>query len=1120
MRGEGHVGCNRHKGGEQDRGRGFSGGLIHDGLLSQYLGFYRLSMQENIPPISPLATVVSPGRRTDHPSLWILACVLLGLLQVLWAGYELGAGNQSIQVAFAERLRDASLFRNDLMVNLTLDRYPSLFYQWVAWATRVVPLPQLYLALHLAAAIGVFVATAALCRAAFGGRWAGLVAGLFLLAGHSRALAEEMLYSPGFTHTWAVFPLALGALALLYAGRLWLAFALAGILFNFHALEAGHLGLAMGFWAVCSLRELGWKKVLGLLSVFAACAAPLWVPMLFQRPVFDAEWLRLMRVRSGQHSFPFAWWSAGQADVPRFLVLLALAGVAASLGAPGHAVRKTLLLLAAVAIMFIAGTVLTEFYPLPLAIRAQFFRSSRFVLVLALAFIAWGTARAWALALSRESAVAPWRGWLEAASAVFTAACLAVPSWQVLLPEALVLAVGVALANRRLHWHQATLAGIALLTCAMAWRTIGFVVPGLTSGFAWKALLGWRDFGMVGWGLLGGALALGWLSGRPLARRRDVALALVVGIAACVLGTAVVWTDLRGRPPGDESWVDVQIWAREHTPVDAVFLVPRQPGGFRVRSGRAVVGEWRDGTQLYFSPEYAAPWWERMNAIQPGMRVAPDGKRLLVQGRSLNQLEDKQVIALATQYSAAYAVLSDDPERRLERVYGNERWAIYLPKIAPPPKNQRGAAAEEKRFLREVALPNIEKHRKGDARVQLLDATGRPLYDARWRVVQTRSAFRFGVSLPPFLPPAGDEGVRGDFRSPAATPEQLALVAGVFNFTVLGQSAWWSSIEPKDGERHHDDLDRALAWCREHGIEVELSFLSGFAPSWLRTKPEAEQAPRLLQHAQDLLDRHADRVAWWEVIDQGVFLTRAAEVFRVARAKRADLKLGISDAARFFSTAKSPHREADLLRGLEDLRKLKEQGVAVDFVSLHGRQPWGAWVDPRVVYEVLDAFAKEGVRIHLTAFEAPAEGWIEGLSRQGSWDPKLQAEYGRLFYTTAFSHPAVDAINYAELGPVTRFPGGGLLGPDGQPRLVFDVVKELVTQRWRTTASGIVPLDGVVKFRGFHGDYELEVTLPSGTTVRGAFSLAPGTENSFRFLRDAASGSLKPMEKPSAPAPK
>jgi hypothetical protein len=311
-----------------------------------------------------------------------------------------------------------------------------------------------------------------------------------------------------------------------------------------------------------------------------------------------------------------------------------------------------------------------------------------------------------------------------------------------------------------------------------------------------------------------------------------------------------------------------------------------------------------------------------------------------------------------------------------------------------------------------------------------------------------------------------------------------------------------------------------MAWCREHGMEVEFSFLAGFPPSWLRSKPEGEQAQRLSQHALDMVDRFADRVAWWQVTDQGIFSAQAADVFRALRAKSAGLRLGISDAARFLSAAKSPHRENDLLRGLDDLRKLKEMGTAADFVSLHGRQPWGAWADPKVIYEVLDAFAKEGVRIHVTAAEAPAEGWIEGASRQGAWDPKLQAEYCRLLYTVCFSHPAVEAINYAELGPATRFPGGGLLGPDGQPRPAFETIRDLVSQRWKTTASGVVPLDGMIRFRGFYGDYEVEATLPSGQKVRGAFSILPGAPNAFRFQMDPSTGALRATEVPkAAPAP-
>lgn len=1072
-------------------------------------------MQENAPkafaaaaPPSPAASA-PPVPRGDHRSLRWLACVLLGLLQVLWVGYELGAGNQSIQVAFVERLRDPALFRDDLMVNLTLGRYPSYFYHAMAAATRCVPLPTLYLALHLVSAAGVFVAMAALCRAAFQSRWAGFVASLFLLAGHQRALAEETLYSPGFTHTWAVFPLAIGALALLYAGRWWLAFGLAGALVNLHALEAGHLGLAMGFWAVCSFREIGWKKALGLLLLFGVSAAPLGIPMLMHPPRFDAEWLGWMKLRSGAHSFPLAWWTAGQTDIPRFLLVLALAGTTASLGVFPRTRRMTLLLLAACAILFVAGIVFTEFYPLTIAIRAQFFRASRFLLVLALAFVAWGTVRAWALLLSRGSEIAAWRRGLEAASATLAAVSLALPAWQTMLPFALAVAAGVALLNRRLHWCQAAFAGIALVVCAIAWRTIGFVVPGLSPSFSWSALFGWRDFGLAGWGLFGSAAALWWLSTRPLGRR-DFACAGAAGLAACALGAAAVWTDLGGRPSGDEAWVEAQVWAREHTPRDALFLVPRQPGGFRVHSARAVVGEWRDGTQLYFSPEFGAPWWERMNAIQPGMRIALEGNRLLVQGHSLSHLDDAQVIALAERYSAAYVVLADDPSRKLDRVWGNGKWAISRPRLAPPPKVPRAAAAEEKRFLREIALPNIEKHRKGDARIQLLDAKGRPLYDARWRVVQTKSAFRFGVALPPFETAAGEGTSRDDFRPPAATPEQLATIAETFNAAVIGPSAWWASLEPKEGDRHFETLDRELAWCRAHNLEVEYSFLSGFPPAWASDKPEGDLKGLLVRHALDVVERAADRVAFWQVTDQGLFIEHAVMVFRALRMKHPGVRLGLSDAARFLSNVKSPYREHDLMRGLEDLRKIKGQGEAVDFMSLHGRRPWGAWADPKVIYEVLDAFAKEGVRLHLTALEIPAEGWIEGGVRQGTWTPEKQAEYGRFLYTVCFSHPAVEAIHYAELGPVTRFPGGGLLDAEGHPRPLFGVLKELLSERWRTTASGVVPLDGFVKFRGFYGDYQIEVSLPNASSARGSFTISEGAENAHRLQLDAATGELRP----------
>jgi hypothetical protein len=57
-------------------------------------------------------------------------------------------------------------------------------------------------------------------------------------------------------------------------------------------------------------------------------------------------------------------------------------------------------------------------------------------------------------------------------------------------------------------------------------------------------------------------------------------------------------------------------WARESTPVDAVFLFPEEgkalpPGVFRARSQRTVYVDWKAGGQVNYFPRYSEVWWRR-----------------------------------------------------------------------------------------------------------------------------------------------------------------------------------------------------------------------------------------------------------------------------------------------------------------------------------------------------------------------------------------------------------------------------------------------------------------------------------------------------------------------------
>jgi hypothetical protein len=117
---------------------------------------------------------------------------------------------------------------------------------------------------------------------------------------------------------------------------------------------------------------------------------------------------------------------------------------------------------------------------------------------------------------------------------------------------------------------------------------------------------------------------------------------------------------------------------------------------------------------------------------------------------------------------------------------------------------------------------------------------------------------------------------------------------------------------------------------------------------------------------------------------------------------------------------------------------------------------------------------------------------------------ELQAEYAAAFYTAAYSHPAVDVINYGELGPVTRMPGAGLLDSEGRPRPILHRLRELISEQWSTALEGILPLDGRVQFRGAPGTYELTLKSVSGRDATLEFVVPPASTNTFTFRLDAA----------------
>jgi endo-1,4-beta-xylanase len=1084
-------------------------------------------------------------------------CLMLAVAQVAWAGYALGVGNQAIQIAFLKHWANPALFAHDEMVRQTLPLYPSYSFRLLAPLLHVIALDPLYFTLQVVTTFFTLAMVYALGRSIFRSHASALAAVAILVAGHHRALAGDTLYSSGFTHTYVALPVALGALALAYRRHMVWAFAVAGVLFDLHALTGAYVLLMLGAGLLADRQSMPFsfwvRRAVLCGGVAVALAAPTLVQMAGQHQTFDATWINLMRIRSAEHSFPSTWWAAGNPDLPRFALLLALFVMSWSFGAvrqlgsgSARALNLTRWMTAAVLALFAVGYLFTELVPTPVIIRLQPFRASRLLLVLLFVHIAHaaviairaGWTGATASATGERITLARLPRAAEMIGGLLVLATLVIPPLLPLLPLTVAVVTIVALISGRLSWPQAIVVAGALVIALLAYRQIQFPLPFLSPEVNWfpHGTSGGPEVGLALAALLAAvffSILIAWTR-EVLPQRLLIGAAFLVG----ALLSGILFQQHAATPSTGitAALAPVAHWAQEKTPPDAVFLTPTGYSAFRILSDRGLVADWRDGTQLYFSGQFGPTWFNRITDLEPGLTLSPDNTRLLSRGKSLETLDTEALVALATKYGASYILLPSPPPdhpRPLQVAFADPHYTAYTlhPAVAMSgskavPKGVINPAdwLAAQKFMNTTVAENIDKYRKSDLTVQIVDPSGHPVQDLVATVDQTRHAFNFGVSLGFFEP--NDISSEGDEKGEPVTPQELALMPTCFNASMIPFSGKWMYVEPARDHVTYSDLDKYIGFCAEHNITVEYHFLAGLAPAWLNGN-EMEAVKRFPDHAMGLVDRYHDRVKYWQLTNESHLLRGVPAVCKLIRAKYPDLKLGVSDCVKFWSEEDNPiGKRMDMYRGIQMIPWLKGQGVKLDYFSIHGHRPYGLWADPRTMYDVFDTISKMGVKLHVTEMLLPLGDQIVGPMRRGVWTPALQADFLQDYLTVCFSHPAMELVNFWGLAHEGWGESAGLLDDHLKPRPAFDRIKHLVKDVWHTRMTGPLPLDGTMATRAFHGDYALTVALGDGRTAKATFSVPEGAGTNVRFCLDAGKGTLtavpastpKALTQSSAPA--
>ena len=273
-----------------------------------------------------------------------------------------------------------------------------------------------------------------------------------------------------------------------------------------------------------------------------------------------------------------------------------------------------------------------------------------------------------------------------------------------------------------------------------------------------------------------------------------------------------------------------------------------QPGGGWNLYSEGIVG---DFIRVETSGKYRVTiraWGSSAGGVWPEMALRLDGDTLsIVTVGSAAHTDYSFVVDLAGgPHELAVAFLNDAMIGKEDRNLYLERFTItpsagaLAPMLAARGELDAMAARRESELVAATAAA-IERHRKSDALIRVVDGAGRPVAGAQVAVQQTAHEFLFGCNL-------------FEFKTGDAYRQRFAAL---FNYATI--AFYWRWYEWERGQPKYADTDEVVAWCQTHHIRMKGHPLlwgdEAGVPPWSQGQP----APDLQrQRVQDIMNRYRD----------------------------------------------------------------------------------------------------------------------------------------------------------------------------------------------------------------------------------------------------------------------
>jgi GH35 family endo-1,4-beta-xylanase len=380
---------------------------------------------------------------------------------------------------------------------------------------------------------------------------------------------------------------------------------------------------------------------------------------------------------------------------------------------------------------------------------------------------------------------------------------------------------------------------------------------------------------------------------------------------------------------------------------------------------------------------------------------------------------------------------------------------------------------------RAAAAARIEKHRKGDLNVRVVDANGKPVTDAKVSIEMTRHAYPFGSAVTAQRMTATDSNA----------VRYREIVEANYNMVTLENDLKIMPWRAGKVDRHAHgyylpNTMAALALAKERDIAVRgHTLLWGAMASFYYPTKKFDFAndpvgarKNLDAFAEDVLSATRGLISEWDVVNHPV-----ADFGE--NGQRLDLVYGREMYAEYFHKAKAAQPDArryinegqDLPGDNEPQRQryeeliqwLIDQKAPIDGIGFMGHFGAAQLNSPDTIYKLLERFGRFGLPMKITEFDVSS---ADGNDEQG------QADYLRDVMTIFFSHPQTNGIilwgfwESAHWRPETAlYRKDWTIKPAGQAWL------NLVKRDWWTRETVRTGADGTATLRGFKGDYTVTV---------------------------------------------